>query len=51
MIWLDFKGVDFTLEDLIEETTTRKVLVLRPRLVVHYRESRLLPCVVVRSRH
>jgi threonine aldolase len=51
MIWLEFEGVDFTLEDLIEEATTRKVLVLRPRLVVHYRESRFLPCVVVRSRH
>jgi threonine aldolase len=38
MIWLDFGGLDFTLEDLIEEAAARKLLILRPRLVVHYRE-------------
>jgi threonine aldolase len=40
MIWLDFSGLGFLLEDLIKEAATRNVLILRPRLVVHYRESR-----------
>lgn len=39
MIWLDFEGLDFTLKDLIKEAAARNLLILRPRLVVHYRES------------
>ncbi|KAH8689680.1 pyridoxal phosphate-dependent transferase [Talaromyces proteolyticus] len=38
MIWLDFEGLSFSLQDLVDEAAKRGVLVSRPRLVVHYRE-------------
>ncbi|RAO69683.1 uncharacterized protein BHQ10_005695 [Talaromyces amestolkiae] len=36
MVWLDFEGLDFTLEDLIKEAAARRLSILRPRLVFHY---------------
>lgn len=39
MIWLDFEGLGFSLQDVIEEAAKRDILIQRPRLVIHYRES------------
>ncbi|OKL57095.1 hypothetical protein UA08_07455 [Talaromyces atroroseus] len=36
MVWFNFNGLGFTLEDLVKEAATRGVLISRDRLVVHY---------------
>ncbi|KAH8652035.1 pyridoxal phosphate-dependent transferase [Xylariales sp. PMI_506] len=36
MVWLDFSGLDFTLQDMVKMASTKSILVHRDRLVVHY---------------
>lgn len=39
MVWIEFTGQSFTLEDLVTREAQRGIIISRDRLVIHYRKS------------